>query len=197
MLVCTPGPDKVIKGTKYEYMYKGKKKIPSGTKISVEAVKKRLREKIKADFAEADKYEFSELEDYISSYEDVKYFVEKLKSSSSGITCKIGGYLYIDSYSSMLKADVHIPNLLEAGKFLHNWYKDLDFIHSNFNTNIKNSVGSISSFMKLRLDLKDGYYYPEISKVSTPLSIGDFSVECDVDICLTIFENCSIPGYEQ
>lgn len=160
--------------------------------------KKILRKEIDEEFLkEGNRYDFSEYEGY-EEYKEIGSFVRKLKSASKNCKCKVLGFIYIEKWDSKLKADIHVPNLFEAAKYIHNFYKNknsLDIICIKGNKTINNTVESIFDYMKEKSGLSDGYYYPGISEDKSIDSIEDFNIEIYLDIVLTVCAECSVPGY--
>lgn len=160
--------------------------------------KKRLREELNNKFFnQKDNCYFEDLEHYILYYTEVKEIAEKFRIASSGVGCKVIGFMLIEKWDSKVKFDVHFPNLLEVGKFLHNWYSSKENITMwvGGQTNVKNTSKSLSDFLITKMGLPDGYYYEGLSDVKCLVQTEDFTIDIYGDICLTLYKECSVPGY--
>lgn len=165
---------------------------------TVSEEKKKFREAIDAKYSNIkNKHHFEDLEDY-SDYDDINDFINKIKLASNSVKCEVFGFLDIGKWESKLEADIRVPNLQEASKFLHNWYKDKKaltvWLTPKQKVSVENSIDKLSNFLMKTLGLNDGYYYQDNSNILS-VRIEEFGLDIDDYIHISTYTDCEVLGY--
>lgn len=209
-VLCIINPSKLKKGSTIQMRQRGDEYVSSDEQgaINVKSLEDclpyieledfilsdkdlKFRVKLDAKFSSIkSKYDFSDLKGYEEN-EVIKRITEKLKSAGDDVICHV--YCLINTYKGYteLKVGIHLPNLQETGKFLHNWFELEGAIYVFVKTYSKgvirliNMPNQISRYLKEVMYLKDGYCYPDsYIPVESIEAIGQFEIELNEDIIL-------------